>query len=120
MMAKAATWRKTPFAHAFYHSRSWQDVRAFVLDRSHGLCERCLEKGEIVPADVVHHVVPLSETNMNDPSISLNPDKLMALCDECHAEVHGMLGIGALNGMAKPAPRVSFDKDGNVIRREEQ
>ena len=115
-MAKTATWRNTPFAHQFYHSKAWQDVRAFVWDRAHGLCERCAEKGEVVPANVVHHVIPLSVENMNDPSIALNPKKLIALCDECHTEVHGMLGIGALNGAKRQEPRVGFDENGNVVR----
>ena len=39
-MTKTATWRNTPFAHKFYHGKPWQDVRNFVWDRAHGLCER--------------------------------------------------------------------------------
>lgn len=116
-MTKTPTWRNTPFAHRFYHSRSWQDVRAFVLDRAHGLCERCMERGEITPADVVHHKVPLSVENMDDPSISLDPSNLMALCDDCHTEVHRELGIGAFGPKARAQePRVAFDEEGNVIR----
>lgn len=114
-MAKTPTWRNTPFAHKFYHSRSWQDVRAFVWDRAHGLCERCAEKGEMTPADVVHHVIPLSAGNVDDPNISLNPDNLVALCHDCHTEVHKKLGVGALNGNDEE-PRVGFDSEGNVVR----
>lgn len=115
-MAKTATWRNTPFAHRFYHSKSWQDVRAFVMNRAHGLCERCLENGEVKPADVVHHRIPLSPANMDDPKIALDPENLIALCDECHTEVHQRLGIGALNGRSEEKPRVGFDKEGNVVR----
>ena len=113
-MAKTATWRNTPFAHRFYHSKAWQDVRSFVWDRAHGLCERCLEKGDLTPADVVHHTVPLTEGNMDDPDVSLNPDRLVALCHDCHTEVHRQLGVGALNGRADRA-RVGFDEEGNVV-----
>lgn len=115
-MAKTATWRNTPFAHEFYHSKAWQDVRGFVMDRAHGLCEECAESGEIRPADVVHHEIPLSPDNMNDPDIALNPKHLKALCHDCHTEAHKKLGIGALNGAPEQKPRVTFDADGNVVK----
>lgn len=115
-MAKTATWRNTPFAHKFYHSKAWQDIRAFVWDRANGLCERCMQNGEVKPADVVHHTIPLTAANMNDPDISLNADRLQALCHDCHTEIHKQLGVGALNGELVEKPRVGFDKEGNVIR----
>ena len=112
---KTATWRKTPFAHRFYHSKAWQDVRSFVWDRAHGLCERCLARGEYKPADVVHHKIPLSPSNMDDPDISLNPDRLIALCHECHTEEHKRLDIGVLGKKKGYVPRVGFDRFGNVV-----
>lgn len=115
-MSESATWRNTPFAHKFYHSKQWRNVREVVKDRSHGLCERCAERGVLRPLDVVHHKVPLTPENVNDPSISLNPDMLVALCNDCHTEVHKQLGIGALNGRPPEKPRVGFDENGNVVR----
>ena len=115
-MTKTATWRDTQFAKPFYRSRAWQDVRKVVWDRAHGLCERCMERGDVKPADVVHHKVPLTPDNMGDPDISLNPDRLMALCHDCHTEVHQELGIGAMNGVKEEEPRVGFDSEGNVVR----
>lgn len=115
-MPKTATWRDSPLFKRFYKSRAWQDVRSVVLDRSHGLCERCMARGEDKPADVVHHVVPLDDQKVNDPDIALNPDRLMALCHECHTEVHQQLGIGAMNGGVVEKPRVGFDSEGNVVR----
>jgi 5-methylcytosine-specific restriction endonuclease McrA len=112
---RSPTWRNTPFAKPFYKSRAWQNVRGVVMDRSHGLCERCLEKGEVKPADVVHHKVPLTPLNMGDPAVSLNPDMCLALCNDCHTEVHRELGVGAMNGI-KDEPRVAFDSEGNVVR----
>ena len=114
-MAKTATWRNTPFAKPFYKSRAWQGARELVMTRAKGLCERCAEKGELTPAEVVHHVTPLTEENVNDPEISLNPDNLMALCHDCHTEVHQQLGIGAMNGRKVEEPRVRFDSEGNVM-----
>lgn len=115
-MTRTATWRNTPFAHKFYHSKAWREVREFVMDRAHGLCERCADKGEIKPADVVHHEIPLSPDNMNDPDIALNPEHLKALCDDCHTKVHQQLGIGAMNGRVKTKPRVTFDAEGNLVK----
>ena len=116
-MTKTATWRNTPFAHRFYHSKAWENVRAFVMARSLGLCERCLARGVLKPANVVHHKVPLTPDNVADPDISLNPERLVALCDECHTEVHKELGVGAFEPKRKEeTPRVGFDSEGNVIR----
>lgn len=116
-MTEQVTWRDTPSAHRFYHSKAWANVRAFVWDRAHGLCERCLERGDIKPAKLVHHEIPLNSENVDDPDISLNPDRLVALCSDCHTEVHGLLGIGALNGALVVEPRVGFDENGNVLRK---
>ena len=115
-MAKTATWRNTQYAKPFYRSKAWQDTRAFVWDRAHGLCERCMERGEVKAADVVHHMKPLTEANVNDPDVALNPDNLVALCHDCHTEVHQLLGIGAMNGRKLEEPRVGFDSEGNVVR----
>lgn len=76
-----------------------------------------MERGELKPADVVHHKIPLNPENVNDPAISLNPELLIALCDDCHTEVHKQLGIGALGTPRRDEPsRVGFDEEGNVIR----
>ena len=117
-MGNPQTWRNDPQFKPFYKRKAWKDVRAFVWDRAHGLCERCLENGKVVPAEIVHHRIPLNASNVSDPDISLNPERLIALCKECHEEEHRRIGIGALNGHLhdKEKPRVGFDSDGNVMR----
>lgn len=42
----------------------------------------------VVPAEIVHHKIPLTADNMNDLNISLSWKNLQALCRQCHAEVH--------------------------------
>ena len=65
----------------------------------------CLKRGMYSPADTVHHIIPLSPKNIHDPSITLNPDNLMALCRDCHAEVH------------RGTKRIKVDEFGHVIAR---
>lgn len=73
---------------AFYYSAAWKNTRRNYKQSVGGLCERCLAKGMIVPADIVHHKIPLTDENVKDLSISLSWDNLQALCRQCHAEVH--------------------------------
>jgi 5-methylcytosine-specific restriction endonuclease McrA len=55
----------------------------------HGrLCQLCFTKGLIEPATQVHHKIPLTADNINNPAITLNHDNLMSLCENCHAEQH--------------------------------
>lgn len=71
---------------------SWQSGRSLAtrlaaLERANGVCERCREK----PATTVHHLVPIKRRTfiarvMSDRS---QKETAIALCDECHLEVHG-------------------------------
>jgi len=59
-------------------SGKWRAVRNSYIE-AHPNCERCGK-----PATDVHHVIPFA---VGGPE--LDPDNLMALCDECHAtEAH--------------------------------
>ena len=104
------------FAVAFYHSKAWKRTRDAYMQRpvltSKGqcpplCCERCFEAGELVPAKVVHHITHLNEANINNPEISLAFSNLQRLCQDCHADVHA----------PQHELRVSFDENGNVIRK---
>lgn len=72
----------------FYGSRAWKDTRRNYKQSVGGLCERCLSKGLIVPAEIVHHKKPLTEKNIDNIELSLGWNNLQALCRKCHAEVH--------------------------------
>ena len=73
----------------FYKSKAWQDCRDSVIKSKGGLCERCLKKGEVVPAEIAHHIKELDDVNVHNPSIALSWDNLEALCRLHHAEAHG-------------------------------
>lgn len=72
----------------FYRSQAWKDTRRNYKQSVGGLCERCLAKGIITPAEIVHHKTPLTADNVKDLNISLSWKNLEALCRQCHAEVH--------------------------------
>lgn len=72
----------------FYTRAPWRKCRAAFLASRDGLCEVCLSKGLIMPAVEVHHKVELTPGNIDDVSVTLNWDNLMALCESCHDEQH--------------------------------
>ena len=73
----------------FYKTAAWVNCRNGYLKSVGGLCEKCKAKGLIVPAEIIHHKIHLNADNINDPSITLNPMNLEALCRQCHGEAHG-------------------------------
>ena len=72
----------------FYTTTAWRKCRAAVLSEHGGLCQICMSKGLIEPAVHVHHKIPLTADNINDPRITLDSSNLMALCSNCHSEIH--------------------------------
>ncbi len=73
---------------AFYKTGAWVNARDMAYKRAGGLCERCREKGLIVPGEEVHHKIPITKANVTDPEITLNLDNLILLCRACHEEQH--------------------------------
>jgi 5-methylcytosine-specific restriction protein A len=58
--------------------RAGQRQRQRRLERSNGLCERCLDDGRVTVATVVDHVVPLARGGEDVDDNTRN------LCDPCH------------------------------------
>lgn len=69
---------------AFYHTREWRKMRAEILERDHGQCQRCRAMGRYRKAVTVHHVKHLKDA----PELALTEDNLMSLCQECHEDMH--------------------------------
>lgn len=61
-----------------YSTRQWKECRR-LHRQEYPLCKRCLEKGKIVAAQVVHHV----ERHEGNWEIFLNSE-LESLCKHCH------------------------------------
>lgn len=56
------------------------------------VCQKC---GKVVtnPLDLIaHHQEELTPENVNDPMISLNPDKVILVCHDCHDAIHNRFG----------------------------
>lgn len=77
-------------AAAFYRSAQWIKLRNLAMQRAGGLCEACRRHGQVVPADEVHHKVPISE----DWSRRLDPSNLICLCKSCHRTEHERMKRG--------------------------
>lgn len=94
------------WAESFYKSTAWQACRNSYLASVGGLCEDCLRRGEYTPAEIVHHIVPLTPQNIEDPNITLAWSNLRAVCRECHAKEHGArLRRYTLDDLGRVAPR---------------
>lgn len=72
----------------FYGSVQWKRCRESYKKSVGNLCEECYKKGMITPATEVHHIKKLTDSNVNDPNVSLNYVNLMALCERCHDKKH--------------------------------
>jgi len=94
------------YARAFYKSAAWQRVSRAYMQRHNWICERCGK-----PAVICHHKQHLNPGNIRDALITLNPDNLEALCQECHNREHF-----AEHGATVFDAGLKFDSNGNLIR----
>lgn len=86
------------FSKAFYKSKEWRNFRQVILTERGPRCEKC---GKIIANAYdkdtnqyktkliqLHHIEELTPLNINDASITLNPDNVQVLCQECHNVLH--------------------------------
>lgn len=64
----------------FYKSKAWKQVRDYIFNKSHGLCDSCREHGRMTPGNVVDHRIPIKQ----DYSLRLTQTNLWTLCHSCH------------------------------------
>jgi 5-methylcytosine-specific restriction enzyme A len=70
--------------HPFYNRPTWRLARKRVLTRDHHLCQRCLQKGVLTPAEIVHHIHHLQDY----PEQALDESNLQSVCAVCHNRLH--------------------------------
>ena len=60
------------------YDHRWRKIRNLYIAK-HPLCEDCLELGFHIPADEVHHIIPLPEGTHSESN-------LRSLCQSCHTK----------------------------------
>lgn len=87
----------------FYKSKMWIRARDLKRRLAKGICEECGCTGQ-----EVHHIIPLTLENIDNPLISIDQSNLQLLCKSCH---------DAKRSSAEKEVRsdISFDAEGNVI-----
>ena len=97
----------------FYRSDKWEAFRKVIIAErtdEDGFVHCCscgkpiLNKYDLI----IHHKKELTEANVNDHSISLNPDNVECICFRCHNKEHERFGFqktGHKNGWQKPVPK---------------
>lgn len=82
----------------FYQSKEWRKFREIVIqdrltEQGYTVCEHCGKPIVRAYDCILHHCNTfLTEDNVNDVSISLNPDNIQLLHHRCHNLVHNKLG----------------------------
>jgi len=81
----------------FYHSREWERLVAQLrLDRQDAdgnvICAHCGKPIVKMYDCIGHHTMFLTEENVNDINISLNPDLIQLVHHRCHNRIHDKLG----------------------------
>lgn len=77
----------------FYTSRQWSTFLAQLKidrlnDRGELICEHC-GKPIIKKYDCIgHHIIELTDDNVNDVTIALNPDNVQLIHFSCHNKIH--------------------------------
>lgn len=81
LMNKQYEQTKRDPATAERYGTAWRAIRKRYI-AAHPLCEECLRSGLAVPAEHVHHIIPLTDGGTNAEN------NLMALCKACHSRIH--------------------------------
>lgn len=77
----------------FYHSKKWESLVAQLrIDRINEdgqlICEYCGKPITKAYDCIGHHKQELTEENVNDFNVSLNPDNIMLIHFRCHNRIH--------------------------------
>lgn len=78
--------------HAFYTSKPWRDLSFALKIKKGGKCERCGETLLDWSMLIGHHKIPLTESNIDNPNITLNPNNIEIICHKCHDKEHHRFG----------------------------
>lgn len=74
--------------HLFYSLKPWRELSYNLKIQRGGKCERCGYRPEKFSSLIGHHKEELTEDNVTDPNIALNPDLIEIICQTCHNKEH--------------------------------
>jgi 5-methylcytosine-specific restriction enzyme A len=77
-------YKRNNVAKKFYNSAAWRKCRELVLLRDNYFCQECLREGQVISADMVHHIKSFEDY----PELALDIDNLVSLCYPCHNKEH--------------------------------
>ena len=77
----------------FYRSKEWETFRQVVIEQrttadGYVHCAICGKQILKMYDLIIHHKKELSDENVNDAMISLNPDNVECVCFSCHNKIH--------------------------------
>ena len=77
----------------FYRSKEWESLRNQLrLERVNNtgdvICEHCFKPILKSYDCIAHHIVPLTESNVNNYNVSLNPENIQLVHFRCHNRIH--------------------------------
>jgi hypothetical protein len=78
--------------HQFYCSKAWRDLSFRLKIERGGKCERTGEVFADMSQLIAHHKIELTEDNVDDPSIALNPDNIEIISHREHNKEHRRFG----------------------------
>lgn len=70
-----------------YNNTAWRKMRDTYM-KTHPICEECLKKGKVTPAEDVHHIKSPFKGGEINYALLLSYGNLMSVCKDCHARIH--------------------------------
>lgn len=97
----------------FYQSKAWREKRYYTLSIDGCDVYIFMTTGRIIPADTVHHVIPLRD----NWSRRFDLDNLMSLSSSTHSQIESMYDKDKA-GMIRKLQKMLKDYRTNVLRRD--
>lgn len=76
---------------SLYQLKQWRELSKWYR-MEHPICEVCERDGRLTPTDHIHHILSPFDWGLCKQEIMvrlLDPENLMAVCQECHQKLHG-------------------------------
>jgi 5-methylcytosine-specific restriction protein A len=77
--------RQQYLKNKYRYDSNWRKISKAYL-QAYPLCENCKAEGRLIPAELVHHVIPIENGGTH------NLHNLMSVCKSCHNAIHNQNG----------------------------